>query len=98
MAQKPEKFMTLNPDKGKTGVNISLVKYEFMKKNILDAFKAKKELSYSGLVNLIRAWLADSFEGSIRWYVEVVKLDLEARKIIEKIPDTKPQMYRLSGK
>ncbi|MCP4583554.1 MAG: hypothetical protein GY839_18245 [candidate division Zixibacteria bacterium] len=90
--------MTMNPDKSKTGVNISQVKYEIMKENILDAFKARQELSYSGLVNMINNWLADSFEGSIRWYVEVVKLDLEARKIIEKIPNTKPQMYRLSGK
>jgi len=38
--------------------------------------------------------IKDSFEGGVQWYGETVKLDLEARKIIERT-NTKPQKYRL---
>jgi hypothetical protein len=98
VAQKEEKFMTLNPDKNKSGVNIDKEKYDIIKQAIRQVFKERKDVSYSTLTNLIKARLADSFTGSIRWYVEVVKLDMEARKMIVRIPNTKPQMYKLSGK
>jgi hypothetical protein len=35
----------------------------------------------------------DNFEGGIQWYGETVKLDLEARKIIERT-GSKPEKYR----
>ena len=98
MAQKEEKIMTLNPDKNKTGVNIDKDKYDIIKQAIRQVFKERKEISYSTLTNIIKARLANNFTGSIRWYVEIVKLDMEARKMIERIPDTKPQMYRYKGK
>jgi len=47
-------------------------------------------------VKNIKKQLKNKFQGSIAWYVEVVKLDLEARKIIKRIPKTKPQLYRLN--
>ena len=90
--------MTLNPDKNKTGVNIDKDKYDIIKQAIRQVFKERKELSYSTLINIIKPRLANNFTGSIRWYVEIVKLDLEAKKVIERIPDTKPQMYRYKGK
>ena len=36
------------------------------------------------------------FYGSIAWYAETVKLDLEARKLIERT-SSKPQKYRLKS-
>jgi hypothetical protein len=36
----------------------------------------------------------DHFEGGVQWYGETVKLDLEAREIIERT-NTKPEKYRL---
>ena len=36
----------------------------------------------------------DSFEGGVQWYGETVKLDLEARKVIERT-GKKPEKYRL---
>ena len=35
------------------------------------------------------------FDGSISWYVTTVKLDLEARHVVERIPGTSPQQLRL---
>jgi hypothetical protein len=34
--------------------------------------------------------------GSVSWYTITVKLDLEARGLIERIPGVKPQRLRLS--
>ena len=39
--------------------------------------------------------LEGSFDGSITWYVTTVKLDLEARGLIERIPRSSPQRLRL---
>ena len=55
----------------------------------------KNEMSYSNIVQAIKDGMGNSFRGSIEWYVEVVKLDLEARKMIEQIHKTKPQLYKL---
>jgi hypothetical protein len=38
--------------------------------------------------------LKDTFEGGIQWYGETVKLDLEARGMIERT-GSKPEKYRL---
>ena len=38
--------------------------------------------------------LKDTFSGNISWYAETLKLDLEAREIIERT-SSKPQKYRV---
>jgi hypothetical protein len=88
-----EKILTKHPE-GKKGVNISKEKYEIIRKAIIELLE-KEELTYSQLANSVKKKLENRFEGSINWYVETVKLDLEAKKIIERIPETKPQLYRL---
>jgi len=50
------------------------------------------------LMNCIKKRLEGKFEGSIGWYSETVKLDLETRKIIERKIDMKPQIYVLKNK
>jgi len=35
----------------------------------------------------------DNFKGGVQWYGETIKLDLEARKLIERTK-TKPEKYR----
>jgi len=47
------------------------------------------------LVSLIEYQLRNRFEGSISWYVTTVKLDMEARGEIERVPDSNPQQLRL---
>jgi len=41
--------------------------------------------------------LKGNFSGNISWYGETVKLDLEAKKIIERTA-SKPQKYRLKSR
>lgn len=86
------KILTRHP-RGKRGVNIDEQKYEALKKTILAALK-KKELTHDELFARLDEKLEGKFEGSIHWYGETVKLDLEARKLIERT-SSKPQKYRL---
>lgn len=77
------KIQTLHPQ-GKSGVNISKEKYDVMKETITSLLR-KKPLTHIELTNAVIAALKGRFTGSIPWYVESVKLDLEARKIVERV-------------
>ena len=89
-----EKVQTKHPDSKKRGVNISKEKYDSIRSLIIECLR-KKELTYTELSKCVGEILKGRLKGSIEWYVEVVKLDLEARRIIERMPNTKPQLYRL---
>ncbi|GAB4429729.1 MAG: hypothetical protein Kow002_18340 [Anaerolineales bacterium] len=90
-----DKILTLHPE-GKQGVNISRSKYEMIRQAILDAIHSQGIVTFKGLVSLVEYQLRNRFEGSISWYVTTVKLDLEARGEIERVPDTEPQQLRLA--
>ena len=74
---------TLHPDK-KQGVKISKEKYEIIRKAILCVLQAEKEITFMNLSRAVEKEVNGNFEGSVTWYVTTVKLDLEARKIIER--------------
>jgi hypothetical protein len=52
------------------------------------------QLTHTQLFNELNNSLRRRFSGNISWYGETVKLDLEARKMIERT-SSKPQKYRL---
>ena len=87
-----EKILTLHPQ-GKNGVNISKEKYDLMKKSLLEVLRGK-ELTHNQLFEALGKKLEGKFDGSIGWYGETLKLDLEAREVIER-NDDKPQKYRI---
>jgi len=87
-----EKILTKHP-LGKSGKNISKQNYETLKEAILFALRSK-ELTHTELLNKVNKSLRGKFSGNVNWYAETVKLDLEARKIIERT-SSKPQKYRL---
>ena len=87
-----EKILTKHP-LGKSGKNISKQKYEALRETILSALQ-NRELTHTELFNQLNKRLRNKFAGNISWYGETVKLDLEARKIIERT-SSKPQKYRL---
>ena len=90
-----EKILTKHP-LGKSGKNISKQKYETLKKAILSALK-KRQLTHTELFNELNKSLKGKFSGNVSWYGETLKLDLEAKKIIERTT-SKPQKYRLKSK
>ncbi len=90
---KGEQIQTLHPLPGKTNKRIALEKYEVIKEQILSIL-SQSELTHTDLMEQLYANVKDSFEGGVQWYGETVKLDLEARKVIERT-GTKPEKYRL---
>lgn len=80
---------------GKKGVNILESKYEFIKNAILEELKEVKEMSYQDLTATLERDLKDKFDGKVAWYVVSVKLDLEARGIIERVPKSSPHRLRI---
>jgi hypothetical protein len=90
---KEEQIQTLHPQPGKVNKRIALKKYNFIRKNIV-AILSKNELTHTELMEQLYQDVKDSFEGGVQWYGETVKLDLEARDIIERT-NSKPEKYRL---
>lgn len=92
-----EKIQTLHPDPEKQGVRISRAKYEAIRSAILEALQDGAELTLDDLNRQAEQRLEGRFDGSIPWYVVTVKLDLEARRLIERTPH-KPHRVRLSNR
>jgi hypothetical protein len=63
---------------------------------ILSALR-KHDLTHTELFSRLNKRLKGKFAGNISWYGETVKLDLEARKIIERT-SAKPPKYRLKSR
>ena len=94
MVNGNDKIMTLHPDPNKAGVNISREKYDIIRNEITSVLR-KDELTHSDLNNRIKSRIKKKFDGSVSWYVETVKLDLEARGKIERVIKSRLPVYRL---
>lgn len=89
-----DKIRTLHPEK-KQGVNISREKYEIIRKAILCVLETQKEITFMNLSRAVEREVKGKFEGSVTWYVTTVKLDLEARGEIKRVPHSRPQLVKL---
>jgi len=89
------KILTKHP-LGKSGKNIDRTKYDTLSKAIVSALR-KDDLTHTELFSRLNKSLKGNFSGNISWYGETVKLDLEAKKIIERTA-SKPQKYRLQSR
>jgi hypothetical protein len=90
-----DKILTKHPERGKKGVNISQAKYKLIRETILDILREEGEVGFWELTKIVEKRLMNRFDGSVSWYVTTVKLDLEARDLIERVPDLSPQHLRL---
>ncbi len=87
----PLKIQLLNPDQAKKGATIDEEKYEVVKQTILDIIDERGKIVFKELMEEVTLRLKPTFEGSPSWYCTAVKLDLEARGVISRIPGSKPQ-------
>ncbi|MBI5932735.1 MAG: hypothetical protein HY867_03420 [Chloroflexi bacterium] len=90
-------ILALHPDPTKQGVQIEKSKYDVVRSAIIAMLKSNGSMSFTDLGNAVEDRLRKSFDGSILWYYTTVKLDLEARKEIRRVPKTSPQMIELAG-
>ena len=65
-----------------------------MKRTILEVL-GNGNLTHEGLTAAVETKLNGKFDGSIPWYMEGTKLDLEARGVIERMPGQKNDAYRV---
>ena len=92
-----DRILTIHPE-GKKGVNILKNKYEQVKDTLITIVEEKGEISFTDLTEQAKQRLAGKFDGKITWYVVTVKLDLEARGILQRVPKTNPQKLQLQFK
>jgi hypothetical protein len=89
-----EKVLTLDPE-GKQGVYFSKEKYTVIREAILSILVDQGEILFKDLPAAVDRQLQGNFDGLISWYVTTVKLDLEARKLIVRVAQSRPQRLRL---
>jgi hypothetical protein len=85
---------TLHPEK-KQGVKISKAKYDMIRSAILCVLEKEKEITFMNLSRAVEKEVNGTFEGSVTWYVTTVKLDLEARGVVKRVPNSRPQLVKL---
>ena len=88
------------PAKGREGVtNIPEWKFNTLSTAILDELKEKGDVAWGELTGLVTKRLSDDEKahmGNIGWFTVTVKLELEVRGEIERVPGTGPQRIRLA--
>jgi hypothetical protein len=92
-----EKVQLKHPQ-GKKPISMSKERYNLLKPAVLRYLRTKGEATFSELSSAIEKDFKtkrQTFQGSLRWHLEWVKLDLEARKVIRRVPNTSPQEYMI---
>ena len=89
------KIRTLHPEK-KQGVNISKEKYEIIRNAIICVLQEKREMTFMKLSRAVEKEVNGNFDGSVMWYVTTVKLDMEARGEVKRVPKSRPQLVKLA--
>ena len=98
MSQSEGRVQTRHPEATKSMPAIDKWKHEAVREAILAAVPEKGEgLPFRQLPGRVRELLpSDALEnlGSVSWYTTTVKLDLEARGELERVPGSRPQRLR----
>ena len=89
-----DKIRTLHPEK-KQGVNISKEKYDLIRNAIFCVLQRQKEMPFMKLSRAVEKEVNGNFDGSVTWYVTTVKLDMEERGEIKRVPNSRPQLVKL---
>ncbi|MFK7738754.1 MAG: hypothetical protein AB8H80_00420 [Planctomycetota bacterium] len=92
-----ERILTQHPS-GKDGVNIDRAKYEAMKQSLLAVIPPEAPgVAFKDLAMLVEPHLqgtAMAPDDSVMWYVTTVKLDLEARGLVARLPGSPQRLVR----
>jgi len=81
---------------GKKAISMDKVKYDSLKKSLLNHLKTKGESTHADILQgIIQDFKKNKikFAGSVEWNMEWVKLDMEARKEIKRISDKSPVKF-----
>ena len=87
-----EFFLTIHPEPTKAGTFIDKAKYKVLREAILRNLRKFGSLTFAQLGACLEAELQPTFSGSVLWYYTTVKLDMEARGEIRRVPNSRPQL------
>jgi hypothetical protein len=90
-----ELIQTLSPNGLEEGARIERAKYDLVRKSILENLRSYGPLTFTELGSLVEDQLKNKFKGSISWYFDTVRLDVETRGEIRRVPNSKPQVVEL---
>ena len=77
---------------GKSGANVTPEKYYVIREAMLEILPTEGDgLTLDEMVKLIEPMVQkDLFPNGVTWYTVTVKLDLEAKGLVKRLPNTKP--------
>ena len=90
-----ELFLTVQPELAKQDVRLDKAIYNAVQAAILDNLRQYGPMTFTQLGALVEEELHSTFTGSILWYYTTVKLDMEARGEIRRVPHSRPQMIEV---
>lgn len=98
MAVSKDKVVCKTPTPGKQSTRISRWKYDLVRSAILKSIPSGHPgIEFAQLGAMVKSCIENrDMErlGSISWYTTTVKLDLEVKGEIERVPGTSPQLLR----
>ena len=86
--------MTMHPQEGKRGVNISRKKYATVRTILNESLSGENVMTFGELNQVVHQKVEGKFDRSISWCFTIVKLDLEARGTVERVGKSSPQQIR----
>ena len=92
-----EMFEALHPDPSKQGTRVTKATYEAYKTALLNIIPESTEgVAFSDLSKAVQPHVPEDIleSTSAGWWTTTVKLDLEARGLIERVPKTGKQFVR----
>jgi hypothetical protein len=90
-----ESIQNLNSGNTRQSVKIEQTKYDVIRNAVIETLKRNGSMTFTELADLIEVELQGEVDGSVTWYFTTVKLDLEARGEIRRVPFSKPQKIEL---
>ena len=91
-----ELFLTVHREADKQGIRIDMAKYEAVHRSIMQNLQRYGSMTFTQLGALVEEDLHDTFTGSVMWYYTTVKLDMEARGEIRRVPNSRPQLIEVA--
>jgi len=99
VTSKEDKVTCETPTPGRKPTRIAKWKYDLVRTAILAVVPSDDQgMEFIKLPQLVEGQIsADNLErlGSVSWYTTTVKLDMEVRGLIERVPGSKPQRLRI---
>ncbi len=98
MVKDKLKVVCETPTAGKQGTRIAKWKYDAVRTAIRKAVpKSKDGVEFQHLASMVKQFVSPEDRdqvGLVSWYTTAVKLDMEVRGEIDRVPGSKPQRIR----